>query len=138
MIRVVFDTNVLLDIFWFKDARVAEIARDLNRNIQWVVCHQTAREFEGVLARPLFLAEEIKAHDFASRALEGAEYFDQEIGMFPFCKDSEDDKFFNLAIASKAEFFITRDKLCLKARKKAARAGFTVLKPEAFLAALPS
>ena len=53
----------------------------------------------------------------------------------PLCKDTDDQKFLELARDAGAETLITKDKALLKLAKKTRRAGlFSILPPEAWLA----
>ena len=131
--EVVADTNVVLDIFFFKDASVEPIAEALLKGeLQLVTSQATRFELEDVLAREPFLGQASRARSFAE---ERRRYFVDFEGPIPekaYCRDSDDDKFFNLARASGADCFVTRDKLCLKAKGRAAKDGIVVIDPKGF------
>jgi predicted nucleic acid-binding protein len=57
-------------------------------------------------------------------------------GMLPVCRDADDQKFLEAALAANAEFLITKDRELLELAKKRARVPFRILTPAEFRAAL--
>lgn len=141
--RVVLDTNVCLDLFRFRDPRWQALLDALVcGEIEAFTRHDCRREFELVLAYDkMQLSTEAQASLLAE--------FDQRIALYsgtsaterganssalPVCKDGDDQKFLELALACEADVLITKDKALLKLARKTARNGqFRILAPEAWL-----
>ncbi|MEK0427981.1 MAG: hypothetical protein RL001_508 [Pseudomonadota bacterium] len=141
--RVVLDTNVCLDLFMFRDPRWQVLLESLIcGEIEAFTRHDCRREFELVLA---YDKMKLSAESQAAILTE----FDQRIrpyassekieagamaGGLPVCKDSDDQKFLELALACEADVLITKDKALLKLARKTARNGqFKILAPQAWL-----
>ena len=139
--RIVLDTNVCLDLFMFRDPRWQALLDALtNGEVQAFTRNDCRREFELVLAydkmqlsmeaQAAILAEfdlrvTLHEHNPATSATSPA---------LPVCKDGDDQKFLELALACEAEVLITKDKALLKLARKTARNGqFRILAPEAWL-----
>lgn len=138
------DTNVCLDLFMFRDTRWHALQDALIcGEIEAYTRHDCRREFELVLAY-----DKLKLPP-ASQAAILAE-FDRWIRLYvgatevaasamacalPVCKDGDDQKFLELALACEADVLITKDKALLKLARKTARNGqFSILAPETWLA----
>lgn len=131
----VLDTNIILDIFLFKDAKVQPLALAIQEGKIIPVGHfDTFAELADVISREQFhltkneqdavLDHWVRAHLLISDSLEKK----------CFCKDPDDDKFFNLACLAKAAYLISKDKKVLKARGKLKPFGCSVILPEKFSA----
>ena len=141
--RVVLDTNVCLDLFMFRDPRWQSLLDTLDRGeIQAFTRHDCRREFELVLAYDkMKLSTESQVAilaEFDERVRLYAVSADAEAGAMasalPVCKDSDDQKFLELALACEADALITKDKALLKLARKTARNGqFRILAPDAWL-----
>ena len=139
--RLVLDTNVWLDWLVFDDPRVgalreAHAARRAEIFID-AVC-------EAELARVL-------AYDFGARSLDAAAQAAclsrcREIALLtkekaapaslPRCRDADDQKFLEAALAARADFLITKDLALLELQsRKTAQIPFSILTPEDFAAA---
>lgn len=142
--RVVLDTNVCLDLFMFRDPRWQLLHQALlHREIEALTREDCRREFELVLG---YTRMQLSADAQAAILAE----FDQRIALYsdasgagdrtnasvlPICKDGDDQKFLELALACGAEVLITKDKALLKLGRKTARNGqFRILAPDAWLA----
>jgi len=141
--RIVIDTNVCLDLFVFRDPRWTELLQALrDGRLQAVTRDDCRREWQIVLGYPHLPL------DAATRPAIESE-FDALITCLPMppagnaelaprlplCKDSDDQKFLELARDAGASALITKDKALLKLARKTARAGlFTILTPDAWLA----
>ncbi len=141
--RVVLDTNVCLDLFMFRDPRwQALLDAMIHGEIEALTREDCRREFELVLAYDkMQLSTDAQAAILAE--------FDQRIALYsgsadargstasstlPVCKDGDDQKFLELALACGADVLITKDKALLKLARKTARHGqFRILAPEAWL-----
>ncbi len=142
--RIVLDTNVCLDLFMFRDPRWQALLEALiDQQVEVLTREDCRREFELVLAY-----EKMKLSADAQAAILAE--FDQRIALYagspeavasaaapplPVCKDGDDQKFLELALACGAEVLITKDKALLKLGRKTARNGqFRILAPDAWLA----
>jgi putative PIN family toxin of toxin-antitoxin system len=137
--RVVIDTNVCLDLFVFRDRRYQNLLDALrNGRLQAVTSEHCRKEWLFILSYPHLPLDEV------SKIAVIAEY-DALITLLPLdaapeglslpvCKDKEDQKFMELAYASKASLLLTKDKALLKLAKRTARLGlFAILSPDAWL-----
>lgn len=139
--RIVLDTNVCLDLFMFRDPRWQVLLHALaSGEAQAFTRHDCRREFELVLAYDkMQLTTEAQAAILAEFDLriELYEHGSETIATsspLPLCKDSDDQKFLELALACDADVLITKDKALLKLARKTARNGqFRILAPEAWL-----
>ncbi len=138
--RIVLDTNVCLDLFMFRDPRWQALLEALtDQQVEALTREDCRREFELVLAY-----EKMKLSADAQAAILAE--FDQRIALYagspeavasaaapplPVCKDGDDQKFLELALACDADALITKDKALLKLARKTARNGqFRILAPE--------
>ncbi len=138
--RLVLDTNVCLDLFVFRDPRWAALLSAL-RESRVQACTRADCRMEWTLV----LAYTRLGLDAAQQAAALAE-FDQWITLvpeadaadaikLPVCRDTDDQKFLELAAACGADALVTKDKLVLKlARKMKKLALFRILSPEQWTA----
>lgn len=134
---IVIDTNVLLDLFVFRDPRWAQLLDAIESKSVVAVTRADCRaEYLAVLQYPhLPLDEE-------SRAAAAAR-FDELLHLvapapslirLPICTDRDDQKFLELARDAHAAILITKDKALLKLGRKTANAGmFRIMLPETWL-----
>jgi putative PIN family toxin of toxin-antitoxin system len=120
---VVFDTNVLLDLFVFNDFRALHLKQALiDGRIDAVASPKTLEEFADVVARPLFaLSKEqqekitLQWHGLA-RVLA-----DEKLTKAPWiCQDPDDQVFLDLAYTKRPCTLISKDNEVLRFAKKAA------------------
>jgi putative PIN family toxin of toxin-antitoxin system len=130
-VRVVLDTNIVLDLWLYKDAATPTLLAALeNKSVQWLATQVMRDELERVLAFSQLNAEDILAQ------------FDAHVQLMPVaakalyvCKDGDDQKFIDLAAQHKTQL-ISKDKAVLTMRNRMARLGVAVGK--VFPAALPA
>ena len=114
--RIVLDTNIVLDLMHFRDARAAWLERALENG----ECHtddDCLSELARVLAYPELALDtgrqDAYLADYRRRArlcnAQGPENY-----ALPLCRDADDQKFLILAARCDADLLITRDKLLLK------------------------
>ena len=131
----VLDTNIILDIFYFKDPKLQTLTQAIEEGKIVPIGHfDTFAELADVISRSQsnltqkeqdeVLDHWVRAHLLISDSLEKKS----------FCKDPDDDKFFNLACLAKAAYLISKDKKVLKARGKLKTCGCCVILPEKFSA----
>jgi putative PIN family toxin of toxin-antitoxin system len=138
-VRVVLDTNIVLDLWLYQDPATPALLKALeNKSVQWLATPVMRDELERVLAyahiaQRLVLSqltvEDILAH------------FDKNAQLMPIapkamfvCKDGDDQKFIDLAAQHKTQL-ISKDKAVLTMRNRMARLGVAVGK--VFPTALP-
>ena len=134
--RLVLDTNVCLDLFVFHDPHCARLhAALLAGSVEAVTRTDCRNEWLRVLDYPnLPLNETTKQ--------QAAEMFDRLIVCMapdirttplPVCRDTDDQKFLELARDANAQCLVTKDKALLKLAGKLARSGlFRITRPEAW------
>ncbi len=138
--RLVLDTNVCLDLFVFRDPRWAALLSAMRESrVQAYTRADCRMEWKLVLAYTRL------GLDAAQQAAALAE-FDQWVALvpeaeaadaikLPVCRDTDDQKFIELAAACGADALVTKDKLVLKlARKMKKLALFRILSPEQWTA----
>lgn len=132
MLRIVLDTNVVLDLLHFNDPAVAPIRHALQAG--YAVCCGNAAcrdELAHVLSRAQFKIPDHEARrildEYASLAQPCAA--GATLPPLPQCRDPDDQKFLELAQAAKADLLVTKDKALLALAKKAGRLGLHILTP---------
>ena len=136
--KLVLDTNVVIDWLHFRDPGVAPIAHAIEAgSADPVTSVECLEELRRVLEYPQFrLDAEARDRIFAqyrARAL----LFDVDVAVatssLPRCRDPDDQKFLELALHSSADYLLSKDKALLKLSRAAARLGrFAILLPEKF------
>ena len=138
--RVVLDTNIVLDLWLYKDAATPALLAALeNKTIQWLATQVMRDELERVLAYTHIVKRlafsQLKAEDILAQ-------WDAHAQLMPIapkcqfvCKDGDDQKFIDLAAQHQTQL-ISKDKAVLTMRNRMARLGVAVGK--AFPAALPA
>lgn len=132
--RVVIDTNVLLDLFVFRDVRWTALLQALETGtLQALTRADCAREWEIVLGYPHLPLDDTTraaAHSDFCRLLQPWEGEADALPL-PLCKDRDDQKFLELARDAQASVLITKDKALLKlARWTRKRGMFAILRPD--------
>ncbi|KAB8188379.1 putative toxin-antitoxin system toxin component, PIN family [Lysobacter maris] len=137
--RIVLDTNAWLDLLVFADPRIAAIEAALSGGrLEAITSEPCREEWRRVLGYPLLALAPprrealMTAFDARARIVEvapaGAE-------LLPQCRDRDDQKFLELALAGGARWLISRDKALLRLNRRARREGlFGILVPEAWRA----
>ena len=117
MKSVVFDTNVLLDLFVFNDFRALHLKQALlEHKIDALASLKTLEEFADVISRPLFSLETAEQEKILlqwkslSRVVD-----DQSLLSSPWrCQDPDDQIFLDLAFTAKPCTLISKDNEVLK------------------------
>jgi putative PIN family toxin of toxin-antitoxin system len=143
--RIVLDTNIWLDWLLFEDTGIAHI-RQLQEaaRLEIVVNADCEAEFAEVIARK-FRKKTLDAREQAAalaRLRRASTRVDArptpaERARLPLCRDPDDQKFLELALAAGADVVVTRDKALLDlTRRKKAQVGrtvpFRILHPDDF------
>ncbi|BBO21137.1 MAG: putative toxin-antitoxin system toxin component, PIN family [Burkholderiales bacterium] len=131
MIRLVLDTNVVLDLLHFGDPAVAPLRQALRDGRAAAFGNAACR---GELAHVLSRAEFKIGDDDVRRMLEAYDALVRPCdavadGNLPPCRDADDQKFLELAQAARADLLVTKDKALLALAKKARRLGFRIATP---------
>jgi len=139
-VRVVLDTNIVLDLWLYKDPATPALLVALeNKTIQWLATQVMRDELERVLAYTHIVKRlafsQLTAEDILAR-------WDTHAQLMPIapkcqfvCKDGDDQKFIDLAAQHQTQL-VSKDKAVLTMRNRMARLGVAVGK--AFPAALPA
>ena len=141
MPQIVLDTNVWLDLLLFRDPGCATLEAALESGAVRAVTREDCREeWRRVLHYP-----QLPIDDMLRPALEQA--FDHYVidasdealapeasAALPRCADPDDQKFLELAQASRARWLLSKDKALLVLHRRALeRAGFAIMRPSDWL-----
>ena len=122
MKAVVFDTNVLLDLFVFNDFRALHLKQALiEGKIKALATPATLEEFTDVIARPLFSLDEVQQEQIRLQWHGLANVLqDQELIKAPWiCQDPDDQVFLDLAFTAKPCILVSKDNEVLRFANKA-------------------
>ncbi|MGN6481755.1 putative toxin-antitoxin system toxin component, PIN family [Luteibacter sp.] len=133
-VRVVLDTNVCLDAFVFCDPRAATLVAAIEAGEVEAVTRDDCRaEWLAVLDYPTLRLD-------AARRTAAVSRFDALVRVLPpldcekkppRCKDPDDQKFLELAAASRASIVFSRDAEVLRLGRRTKREGlFDIMRPE--------
>jgi putative PIN family toxin of toxin-antitoxin system len=114
---VVFDTNVLLDLFVFNDFRALHLKQALiEEKIDALATPSTLEEFTDVIARPLFALDEIQQERIRLQWAGLARILDDtNLVKAPWiCQDPDDQVFLDLAYTAKPCHLISKDNAVLR------------------------
>lgn len=139
--RLVLDTNVCLDLFVFADPRSAALHDALLARRCTAVSNEACRaEWQRVLRYPVLTLDSARCdaleadYDALVESVAAAERGVAAAKSLPRCKDTDDQKFLELARDAGAVALLTRDAALLELSPRTARAGlFDILTPEAWL-----
>ena len=124
MKSVVFDTNVLLDLFVFNDFRALHLKQALlEQKIDALASPKTLEEFADVISRPLFALETIAQEKILLQWTSLARVLDdQSLSSAPWrCQDPDDQVFLDLAFTARPCTLISKDHEVLKFAAHAAK-----------------
>ncbi len=139
-VRVVLDTNIVLDLWLYQDPATPALLEALeNKSVQWLATPVMRDELERVLAYTHIVQRlafsQLTAQDILA-------HFDAHAQLMPIaakamfvCKDGDDQKFIDLAAQHQTQL-ISKDKAVLTMRNRMARLGVAVGK--VYPAALPA
>lgn len=124
MKSVVFDTNVLLDLFVFNDFRALHLKQALlEQKIDALASPKTLEEFADVISRPLFALETLDQEKILLQWTSLARVLDdQNLFSSPWrCQDPDDQVFLDLAYTARPCALISKDHEVLKFAAHAAK-----------------
>ena len=123
MTVVVFDTNVLLDLFVFNDFRALHLKQALiDGKIDALATPVTLEEFADVIARPLFALDQAQQEQIFLQWQSLVRVIDDK-GLMKspwICQDPDDQVFLDLAFTAKPCTLISKDHEVLRFASKAA------------------
>jgi putative PIN family toxin of toxin-antitoxin system len=129
MKSIVFDTNVLLDLFVFNDFRALHLKQALlEHKIDALASPKTLEEFADVISRPLFSLETAEQEKILLQWKSLARIMnDQSLLSSPWrCQDRDDQIFLDLAFTVKPCTLISKDNEVLKFAARAAKEGVLI------------
>jgi len=136
-VRVVLDTNAVLDLWAFADARVQVLRAAMQAGeLDWVGTPDMRLELQHVLARGVGAGygaapDAVLAHwDRWARPWPQAEPSPTQHRLR--CRDADDQKFLDLALVSGAQWLLTSDKDLLSLARRAAPLGLLIRAPQAW------
>lgn len=124
MQTIVFDTNVLLDLFVFNDFRALHLKQALiEGKVQALATPNTLEEFADVIARPLFfLDESIQEQIYLQWQGLAQVRDDKSLIKAPWiCQDLDDQVFLDLAYTAKPCVLMSKDNEVLRFATQAAK-----------------
>lgn len=139
MLRLVLDTNVVLDLFHWANTDAVPIMAALEAGqIECFADDRTLDELQRVLTYPqLKMTPEMIVERYARYRGLIQRVEAGEAPKLPRCKDRDDQKFLELAARCGANLLVSKDKALLRLRGRTTL-GFQILKPEAASALLQS
>jgi putative PIN family toxin of toxin-antitoxin system len=140
-VRLVLDTNVVIDWLVFDDAYLASFREQVRaRNVEVITHGPALEELRRVLGYPgLRLSTERQAAVLGQYHAQ-VSFFEAAVELpdgFPRCRDADDDPFIQLAWRARADALVSRDKAVLKLAKRARKFGFQIYDVPKMVAALP-
>lgn len=129
MKTVVFDTNVLLDIFVFNDFRAIHLKEALlNRQMNALASPKTLNEFADVIGRPLFSLNQDHQKEITGQWSSLASVIsDETLKAAPWqCQDPDDQVFLDLAYSHHPCLLISKDNAILRLAKRALEDGVMI------------
>jgi putative PIN family toxin of toxin-antitoxin system len=139
MLRLVLDTNVVLDLYHWANTDAVPIMAALEAGqIECFADERTLDELQRVLTYPqLKMTPEMRV-DRYNRYRDLVQLVPAgEASPLPRCKDRDDQKFLELASRCEADILVSKDKALLKLRGRTTL-GFQIMKPGAASALMGS
>lgn len=149
MLKLVLDTNIVLDWLLFNDANLDSLRRQLAEQRAVVLTHDFAiQELQRVLTYPQFQLSSDRQHQLLEsyrqqtrQAVAPADFNTEHLLLpegFPRCRDADDQPFLALCLHARADALVTKDKALLKLRKRAQKYGVALLDVPALASRLSS
>ena len=133
-LKIVLDTNVVLDWLVFHNPGVAPVADAIEQSqMLWIGTADTLGELQHVL-RNAQLAGRAVDMERALASIHRLLVLVPVPGALPLtrcrCSDASDQKFIDLALTEQASWLLTRDRAVLKLARKTSSAGLLIQVPE--------
>lgn len=130
--RIVVDTNVLLDILVFDDPRSRGLRAAIERRaLHCLRSHDTDAELAEVLARPRFALDACARQAHLVWWQQAANCVERVFAAPWQCRDPLDQKFLDLAATARADALVTKDKALLALARHARRDALAIVLPQA-------
>lgn len=130
---VVIDTNVWLDILYWHDALATALERAWRSGaVTAAVTHACLVELADVIVRSKFAIAPEGQIRMLQQVLDGSLLVAPCPACGIVCKDADDVKFLDLAVAVRADALITKDKVLLRAGRRLRRLGCQTVTPARF------
>ena len=138
MLRLVLDTNVVLDLFHWGNVHAVPIMAALESGqVECLADERTLDELQRVMSYPqLKLTPEMAVDRYRRYAGLVRIVPAGDAPRLPRCKDRDDQKFLELAARCAANILVSKDKALLRLRGRTTL-GFQILQPAAASALLP-
>ena len=134
-LTVVLDTNVVLDLWHFDDARSRELRSKVEtRALRVVTSGALDDELRDVLSRDAFV---VSRDNVLARWRALAVRVEVTTPAPWLCRDPDDQKLVDLAVSARAAALISKDKALLALARRARSLSLQIVTPEDFIAALP-
>jgi predicted nucleic acid-binding protein len=128
---VVLDTNAVLDWLLFADPSMAALGAAIEHgSLRWLTTATMHGEFRHVLQRGLAAA---RGADITALARSWARHAREQPDAAASalrCRDRDDQKFLDLALAGGVRWLVSRDRALLRLRRPAAARGLAILPPQ--------
>ncbi len=135
-IKIVIDTQVIMDWLVFKNPSVAPLAQAVQSGaLSWIGLAAMKAELLHVLGRGI-------AANYGPDLVwidQAFAQWCQPIERVPLpairlvCRDKDDQMFIDLALAEQASYLISKDRAVLALAKRARRVGLSIMTPEAWI-----
>lgn len=124
--RLVLDTNVVLDLVVFHDPGAAQLRAAIEtRKVSLLTTAECLEELRLVLGYPEFKLDgeaQAAAYEWYAARAEVVETSPPD-PLLPRCRDADDQKFLDLAWAADAGHLVTKDKALLELARRVAKLG---------------
>jgi putative PIN family toxin of toxin-antitoxin system len=134
VVRLVLDTNVVMDWLVFEDSSLALMRFGLLSGHLTILTHEVATsELRRVLSYPALKLDAARQADVFTRYQAQTSLTDVPLDVaglpagFPRCRDPDDDPFIALAWNARADALVSKDKAVLKVARKSRKFGFRIL-----------
>jgi putative PIN family toxin of toxin-antitoxin system len=124
--RLVLDTNVVLDVIVFRDRGAAPLRAAIEaRKVTLLTTAECLAELRRVLGYPEFKLDPAAQERAFAWYAERAEVVGtpQPEPLLPRCRDADDQKFLDLAWAALADHLVSKDKALLELDRRVAKLG---------------
>jgi putative PIN family toxin of toxin-antitoxin system len=136
-VKLVLDTNVVIDWLVFDDEFLASFREQVRSRSVQVITHTPAvDELRRVLGYPILKLSSERQAVVLEQYVALASFFERDAAAagaraelplgFPRCRDPDDDPFVRLAWQAGADALVSRDKAVLKLAKRARKFGFQI------------
>ena len=136
MLRLVLDTNVVLDLLYWSDPAARPLREAIDsRHAHCLTDARCLEELRRVLRLPRFALDQAAQANLLAEYREACAWVDTPPAPpapLPRCRDADDQKFIELAFAGAADMLVTKDKaLLVVGRRRKALGALAILTPQA-------